>query len=102
VVTLGNRIVCVEDPVKNCKVLLDTLRVVVLAAVAVLVYVVVKILAPYNVVAPVPPEVIGNVPVVNAEVDVAYIAPPEVKLVSAVPPAVVGSVPVVKAEVDVA
>ena len=101
-VTFGNRIVCVEDPVKNCKVLLVTLRVVVPAAVAVLVYVVVEILAPYSDVAPVPPEATGNVPEVNAEVDVAYKAPPEVKLVSAVPPAVVGSVPVVKAEVEVA
>ena len=41
-------------------------------------------------------------PVVNALVDVAYIAPPEVNEVRAVPPAVVGSVPVVSALVEVA
>ena len=37
-------------------------------------------------VAPVPPAVIGSVPVVNAEVEVAYTAPSVVKLVSPVPP----------------
>ena len=42
---------------------------------------------------PVPPEAIGNVPVVNALVDVAYNAPPEVKDVSPVPPLVVANVP---------
>ena len=51
---------------------------------------------------PVPPAVFGNVPVVNALVDVAYIAPPEVNEVKAVPPLAVGSVPVVNALVDVA
>jgi hypothetical protein len=46
--------------------------------------------------------VFGKVPVVNAEVDVAYIAPPEVNEVRFVPPLAVGKVPVVKALVDVA
>ena len=40
-----------------------------------------------------PPAVFGNVPVVNALVDVAYIAPPEVKEVKFVPPFVVANVP---------
>ena len=35
---------------------------------------------------PVPPEVAGKVPLVNDDVDVAYKAPPEVKLVRPVPP----------------
>lgn len=35
---------------------------------------------------PVPPAVVGNVPLVKDDVDVAYNAPPEVKLVSPVPP----------------
>ena len=45
------------------------------------------------VVCPVPPEAIGSVPVVKALVDVAYNAPPEVKLVNPVPPLVVAKVP---------
>ena len=52
-------------------------------------------------VSPVPPEAMGSVPVVSAEVDVAYIAPPEVKDVNAVPPAAVGNVPAARAELDV-
>lgn len=50
-------------------------------------------LAPANVVAPVPPLAIGNVPVVRAEVDDAYTAPPEVNDVNPVPPLVVANVP---------
>ena len=42
---------------------------------------------------PVPPAVFGNVPVVNALEDVAYIAPPELNEVRFVPPLVVASVP---------
>lgn len=42
---------------------------------------------------PVPPEAMGNVPVVKAEVDVAYTAPPDVNDVRPVPPFVVASVP---------
>jgi hypothetical protein len=42
--------------------------------------------------APVPPAVTGNVPVVNTEVEAAYIAPPDVKLVRFVPPCVVAIV----------
>ena len=45
------------------------------------------------VVTPVPPEPIGNVPVVNADDDVAYKAPPDVKDVRPVPPFVVANVP---------
>lgn len=45
------------------------------------------------VVAPVPPAVKGKVPVVNALVDVAYIAPPEVNVVKPVPPEAVFKVP---------
>ena len=45
------------------------------------------------VVCPVPPDAIGNVPVVNADVDVAYTAPPDVNDVRPVPPLVVASVP---------
>ena len=59
-------------------------------------------LAPANVVAPVPPEAIGNVPVVNALVDVAYTAPPEVNDVSPVPPFVVANVPASVTAPDVA
>jgi hypothetical protein len=44
--------------------------------------------------APVPPEATGKVPVVKADVDVAYTAPPEVNEVKLVPPLAVGSVPV--------
>ena len=39
---------------------------------------------------------------VNADVDVAYIAPPEVNAVRFVPPLAVGRVPVVKTDVEVA
>ena len=35
---------------------------------------------------PVPPEATGKVPLVKDDVDVAYKAPPEVKLVKPVPP----------------
>ena len=42
---------------------------------------------------PVPPEAIGNVPVVKTLVDVAYTAPPDVNDVKLVPPLAVGSVP---------
>ena len=59
-------------------------------------------LAPASVVAPVPPEAIGSVPVVSAEVDVAYTAPPDVNTVSPVPPPVVGSVPLVRTDVELA
>lgn len=48
---------------------------------------------PVSVTAPVPPAVTGNVPVVKADVDVAYIAPPEVNDVRFVPPLAVSSVP---------
>jgi hypothetical protein len=48
---------------------------------------------PVDVVTPVPPDATGNVPDVNADVLVAYIAPPEVKEVSPVPPFVVANVP---------
>jgi hypothetical protein len=48
---------------------------------------------PVEVVVPVPPEATGKVPVVRAEVDVAYRAPFVVNEVSPVPPLVVGSVP---------
>ena len=48
---------------------------------------------PVDVVVPVPPAVTGNVPVVKADVDVAYIAPPEVNDVSPVPPLAVPRVP---------
>jgi len=40
-------------------------------------------------VAPVPPEATGKVPVVNADVDVAYIAPPDVNDDNPVPPSTV-------------
>jgi hypothetical protein len=50
----------------------------------------------------VPPDAIGSVPVVRADVELAYTAPPDVKLVSPVPPEFVGNVPVVSADVDVA
>ena len=50
---------------------------------------------------PVPPAVLGNVPVVKALVDVAYKAPPEVNDVRFVPPLAVASVPAtVTAPVD--
>jgi len=45
------------------------------------------------VVCPVPPAVSGSVPVAKADVDVAYIAPPEEKDVNPVPPFVVARVP---------
>ena len=45
------------------------------------------------VVTPVPPDATGKVPVVSAEVEVAYRAPPLVKLVRPVPPLAVPSVP---------
>ena len=48
---------------------------------------------PVDVVTPVPPDATGSVPVVNAEVEVAYRAPPLVKLVRPVPPFAVPSVP---------
>jgi hypothetical protein len=51
-----------------------------------------------RVVAPVPPEATGNVPVVRAEIDVAYTAPPDVKEVTPVPPTFVATVPVVIAD----
>ena len=35
---------------------------------------------------PVPPDAMGNVPVVNADDDVAYTAPPDVNVVNPVPP----------------
>jgi hypothetical protein len=40
-------------------------------------------------VAPVPPDATGKVPVVNADVEVAYIAPPDVNDDNPVPPSVV-------------
>jgi hypothetical protein len=43
--------------------------------------------------APVPPAVLGKVPVANTLVDVAYTAPPEVNVVRFVPPLAVPSVP---------
>ena len=48
---------------------------------------------PVSVMAPVPPEATGNVPVVRADVDVAYTAPFAVKDVRFVPPLAVPSVP---------
>jgi hypothetical protein len=45
------------------------------------------------VICPVPPAVIGKVPVVNAEVDVAYKAPPDVNELRFVPPLAVGKTP---------
>jgi hypothetical protein len=51
---------------------------------------------------PVPPDAIGNVPVVKTDVDVAYTAPPDVKDVKLVPPDAVGNVPVAKTDDDVA
>ena len=48
---------------------------------------------PVDVVLPVPPDATGNVPVVRADVDVAYTAPLAVKEVSPVPPLPVGRVP---------
>ena len=42
---------------------------------------------------PVPPAVLGNVPVVSTLVDVAYTAPPEVNVVRFVPPFAVPRVP---------
>ena len=48
---------------------------------------------PVEVVTPVPPLVTGKVPVVRAEVDVAYTAPPNVNEVNPVPPLVVANVP---------
>jgi hypothetical protein len=47
------------------------------------------------VVIPVPPDATGKVPVVSAEVEVAYRAPPLVKLVRLVPPFDVPSVPII-------
>ena len=44
-------------------------------------------------VAPVPPDATGNVPVVKADVLVAYTAPPDVNDVNPVPPLVVATVP---------
>ena len=44
-------------------------------------------------VCPVPPAVIGRVPVVRALVDVAYTAPPEVNELRFVPPLAVGRMP---------
>ena len=44
-------------------------------------------------VTPVPPDATGKVPVVSADVDVAYKAPPDVKDVRFVPPLVVARVP---------
>ena len=49
---------------------------------------------PVEVVVPVPPLATGKVPVVRADVDVAYTAPPEVNEVNPVPPFVVPNVPV--------
>jgi hypothetical protein len=46
-----------------------------------------------NEVKAVPPAVVGSVPVVNAVVEVAYIAPPEVNDVRFVPPFAVAKVP---------
>ena len=43
-------------------------------------------------VSPVPPDATGSVPVVSAEVDVAYTAPPDVNEVSPVPPTDVATV----------
>jgi hypothetical protein len=52
-------------------------------------------------VTPVPPDATGKVPVVSADVDVAYKAPPDVKDVRFVPPLVVARVPArVTAPVD--
>jgi hypothetical protein len=51
---------------------------------------------------PVPPEAIGSVPVVKADADVAYTAPPDVKDVRFVPPFAVASVPATVTAPDVA
>jgi hypothetical protein len=48
-----------------------------------------KTLLAVSVLAPVPPEATGKVPVVNADVDVAYIAPLFVNELNPVPPSVV-------------
>jgi hypothetical protein len=60
------------------------------------------IFAPARVVAPVPPLAIGSVPVVNALVEVAYTAPPEVNEVRFVPPLEVPKVPAKVTAPDVA